>query len=103
MAYLTGKITLDYDTLDESYYLDDEIEEVWFIREFRAYNNYDDNDCDFNIELKANVVDSGDPLFNVLIKHYEQQVTKIIDQKELEKKDAEYKKYLELKAKFEKE
>ena len=103
MTYLTGKITLDYDTLDESYYLDDEIEEIWFIREVHTYNNYDDDNCDYNVEIKANVVDSGDPLFNVLIKHYEQQVTKIIDQKELEKKDAEYKKYLELKAKFEKE
>ena len=37
MAYLTGKITLDYDTLDESYYLDDEIEEIWFIREHRNH------------------------------------------------------------------
>ena len=103
MTYLTGKITLDYDTLDESYYLDDEIEEIWFIREHRMYNNYDDNDCDYNVEIKANVVERGDPLFNVLIKHYDQEVTKILDQKELEKKDAEYKTYLELKAKFEKE
>lgn len=102
MTYLTGKIELDCDTLENSYYLDEEIGEIWFIREIHTYISYDD-DCDYNVEIKANVVDSGDPLFDTLMKHYEQQVTKIIDQKELEKKDAEYKKYLELKAKFEKE
>ncbi len=101
MAYLTGKIELDCDTLENSYYLDEEIEEIWFIREYHAYNS--DGDCDYNIELKANVVEHGDPLFNVLIKHYDQEVVKILDQKELEKKESEYKKYLELKAKFENE
>ena len=102
MPYCTGKIELDYDTLEDSYYLDEEIEEIWFIREVHRYNSYDD-DCDYNIEIKANVVNSGDPLFNTLMKHYDQEVTKILDQKELQKKESEYKKYLELKAKFEKE
>ena len=102
MAYLTGKIELDCDTLEESYCLDDEIKEIWFVRSYRAYNNYND-DYDYDIELKTHVVERGDPLFDVVMKHYDQEVIKIIDQNELEKKDAEYKKYLELKAKLEKE
>jgi hypothetical protein len=103
MTYIKGKIELDYDTLENSYYLDDEIEEIWFIRENHTYNSYDDDDCDYNVEIKSNVVERGNPLFDVVMKHYDQEVTKIQHQKNLEKKDAEYKTYLELKAKFEKE
>ena len=103
MTYIKGKIELEYDSLEESYYLDDEIEEIWFIRNHRVYNNCDDGDYDHDVEIKANIVESGDPLFNLLMKHYEQEVTKIQHQKDLEKKDVEYKTYLELKAKFEKE
>lgn len=102
MTYLTGKIELDYDTLNNSYYLDDDINEIWFIREVNVYNCYDD-DCDYNVELKANVIERGYPLFDTLMKHYDQEVVKVIKQKELQEKEYEYKKYLELKAKFEKE
>lgn len=96
MSYYSGHAAIDTTDIDEVYSpLDIEIVEIWFMEKV---DNYSDD-----IELRAIVMDNRHSGFTTIMQGFYEYMKLLDKRQQMEKEQDEYKKYLELKAKFERE
>ena len=94
--YYSGHAAIDTTDIDDVYSpLDTEIVEIWFMEKV---DNYSDD-----IELRAIVMDNRHPGFTTIMQGFYEYMKLLDKRQQMEKEQDEYKKYLELKAKFERE
>lgn len=92
--YYSGHAAIDTTDIDDVYSpLDTEIVEIWFMEKV---DNYSDD-----VELKAIVMDNRHSGFTSILRGFNEYMKLLDKQQQMEKEQDEYKKYLELKAKFE--
>ena len=94
--YYSGHAAIDTTDIDEVYSpLDTEIVEIWFMEKVENYSD--------DIEFKAIVMDNMHPGFTTIMQGFYEYMKLLDKRQQMEKEQDEYKKYLELKAKFERE